>query len=248
MQDISSILKQFGLTPLEIKVYLTLLELGNAPVSTIAKRGRLKRTNLYNILQKLADKGLVSEYAKGSVRFFHITEPHRLIELQEQKKERIEYNIEKLKEIVPILEGIKNPLSLQPKVRFYEGADGIAHLLEQILNNESFDCYFNPEVAYHAYPEIVDAFLENAQKKQFHIRELIAVSKETKPYIRKIRNPNHLYKILPKHCVFSSDNFIFGNKVAFISYVEGSIAVVIESQDIARSQKMAFELMWNAVV
>lgn len=246
-KDLQLVLKQFGLTSVEVEIYLILLELGPSPVSTIAKKGHLKRTNLYNILTKLIQQGLISEFQKGHVRFFHGTEPQQLIYLQEQRKKKIELNIERLKEIVPALEGMQNPMLIKPKVRFYQGEEGIGTLLNEIINNEAFDGYFNPEITYKYYPHIVDNFLENGQKKSLHIRELMTPSNTTNAYVKRIKNPNHQCKILPKKHHFSSDNFIFGNKVAFISYLEGSIAVVIESEDIAHTQKITFDLMWNAI-
>jgi len=247
MKNIKQLLYDFGLSPVETEVYLILLQLGSTPVSTIAKKGHIKRTNIYNVLTKLKERGIVSEFQKGHVRFFQATEVQRLIYLQEQKKNKIEQNVELLQEMLPVLQSMQNPYLIKPKVRFYEGSEGIGNLLEEILNNESYDSYFNPEVAYKNFPDIMDDFQRNAAKKKNKIRELIVQSAETNKYIKKIKSPYHHYKILPKKYFCANDNFVYGDFVAYISYLEGNIAVVIESAEIARAQKMSFQMMWDAV-
>ncbi len=245
--DPLSLLKQLGLTKQESDVFLLLLELGASPVSTIALRGRMKRTNLYNILAKLAERGLVTEFLKGRVRYFQATEPHKLLYLQEQQKKKLDQNIASLREMLPLFENMKNPSLDKPRVKFYQGSDGIETVLTQILAKESFDCYFNPDIVYAVFPYAVQEFLMESAKKKLHIRELVVSGKMAKEYVSHIKNPNHQYKILPNEFQFETDNFIFGNSVVFISYREEQIAVMIESADIARTQRMAFELMWKAV-
>lgn len=247
MKDILNTLQELDLSLLEAKVFLLLTELGSSPVSTIARRGNIKRTNLYNILDRLSQKGLVTEYEKGNIRFFQATEPENLITIQRHNKQRVEESIESLKEILPSLETIKSPLLTKPKVRYYQGSDGIANLLDQILSNEAFDAFFNPQTAYTHYPKIMDRFLKTGNEKDMMIRELMVESKVAHAYVKKITNPNHQTKCLPKEYKIQADTLIFGDKIAFISYAEGAIAVLIESADIVQAQKMAFEIMWKSL-
>lgn len=243
--DPLSLLRQIGLSKQEADVFLLLLELGPSPVSTVALRGKMKRTNLYNILMKLAQQGLVTEFLKGRVRYFQATEPQKLLYIQEQQKKKLEQNIVSLREMLPIFEGMTNPSLAKPKVKFFQGKEGIELLLNQILEKESFDAYFNPDVALAVFPYSVEEFLVEGDKKKLHIRELVVQGETTKAYVKSIRNPNHIYKILPKEFQFETDNFIFGDCVVFISYREECMGVMIESRDIAKTQRMAFDLMWK---
>ena len=245
--DPNLLLRQLGLTKIEAEVFLLLLELGSSPVSTIALRGKMKRTNLYNILEKLLQRGLATEFERGRVRYFQATEPQRLLYLQEQQKKKLDQNILQLREMLPMFESITNPSLTKPRVKFYQGRDGMQTLLDQILTRESFDCYFNPDIAYEVFPESVNEFLENGRKNKLHIRELVVQGKTTRSYVKSIKNPYHECKILPKEYQFETDNFIFGSSVAFLSYREDQIAVQIESADIARTQRTAFDLMWKTV-
>lgn len=247
MRDLKKILKQVGLDNLESEVYLSLLELGTSAASLVARKAHIKRTNAYNILAKLEGKGLISELMKGNIKYYSATEPEKLLSIQEQKQKKIAESLENLKQILPELEALQNPMSMKPKVRFFQGEEGLSDLLDEIVSNQSFDSYFNPEVACKAFPDIMDKFLENGGKKKLKIRELVVDTPYTKQYISENKNPNHYYKILPQKYLFYTDYFVFDNQVAFISYKENNIAVVIESGDIARTQKAVFELMWTSV-
>ncbi len=247
MKDILATLQELDITLAEAKIFLLLVELGGSPVSTLARKAGAKRTNLYNLLEKLSQKGLVSEMQRGGMRYFQAVEPQKLISLQEQAKRKVERSIENLRDIIPSLEAIKNPMSAPPKVRYFQGEEGLGKLLDQILSNESFDAYFNPEVAHKAFPKIVGGFLESGNQQQLPIREIMVNNTGAKEYIKKISNPNHQHKLLPQGEVIYSDTLIYGNQVAFISYVGHAFGVVIESEDIVRSQKMAFEMMWKSL-
>ena len=245
MKDILKTLEALELSRQEARLYLLLIEFGSSPVGTLARKGEIKRTNLYNTLEKLSQKGVVSEYQKGHVRYFQAAEPEKLIKIQKQKKRNLEKSIKNLKEILPSLEAIKNPMVAPPKVRYFEGKSGLEKLLDQILTNESFDAYFNTESAYNTFPKVVAGFLESGNQLKLPIREIMVNNKGAKQYIKKIQNPNHHYKLLPKDKMIYTDTLIYGNKVAFISYVGHTFGVVIESEDMVQSQKIAFEMMWN---
>lgn len=240
-------LEKFGLTEIESKIYILLLTFGDQPVSVLARKGKLKRTNLYNILEKLQTAGIVNEYAKGKVRYFRACEPEKLIKLQENKKRKIDDNILQLQRVLPLLQNMKNPLSAAPQVRYYKGAEEIQRLLSETLVSNEFLAYFNPTTAYEVIADSIEYFIVEQAKKKMHIRELVVQSKKTKYYLDSIKNPNHKCKVLPKKYNFFSDNIIFGNSIAFMSYLEEPIGVVIESEDIARTYRTVFEIMWNSI-
>ena len=58
-------LREFGLTDKEVRVYLILLSLGSINLQELAKRIDLPRTTIYNTLNYLYTKGLVSKIVKG---------------------------------------------------------------------------------------------------------------------------------------------------------------------------------------
>lgn len=245
MDYIKKVLSDIGLDELEVEVYLALLKVGEAAVSTLARKIGSKRTNVYNIIDKLIEKGLVSEINKLNVKYFTALDPKKILYLQEQQKDKIENNIQSLNEILPQLESYKDPFAMKPRVNFYQGKESIGNLLIETLQNP-FDCYFNPEVAYEIFPKSVEQFQVNSADQKIYVREILTAGPMTKKYLKGITNPNYKYKILPREYNFFTDNFIFEDKIIYISYKTLS-AVVIENQDIANTQRQAFEIMWNGI-
>ncbi|MBS3097523.1 hypothetical protein J4209_01865 [Candidatus Woesearchaeota archaeon] len=71
-------LRKFGLSDREIKVYLALLELGEALASKIAEKTNTPRTLSYDILENLLKKGLVSYVIKSNKKYFSAFDPNNL--------------------------------------------------------------------------------------------------------------------------------------------------------------------------
>ena len=124
--EISQTLEQFGLEGKKADVYLATLELGSATVIEIARKAGIKRTTCYDILLDLIGKSLVSETSKGKKRFF-IGEDPETIQKKLQAKERL------FSEILPLLKSMHTVSGTKPKIRFYEGLEGVREVYWDIL-------------------------------------------------------------------------------------------------------------------
>ncbi len=85
-------LEGLGLTPVEAKVYLALLSIGEAKASFLAREAEILRTDIYRILSALTGKGLVSS-PLGTPAKYTATDPQealgRLIKDQSSKTQRL---------------------------------------------------------------------------------------------------------------------------------------------------------------
>ena len=83
------ILQEAGLTKGESKVYLALVLLGESSVTPIAREAKVSLSKIYEILENLIKKGLVSSIVKNNVKHFSAAEPERILDYLEKKKEDI---------------------------------------------------------------------------------------------------------------------------------------------------------------
>ena len=60
-----------GLSNNEVDIYLSLLESGQSLVGEITKKTKINRTHIYDRLQKLINKGLVSYIIKNNRKYFY---------------------------------------------------------------------------------------------------------------------------------------------------------------------------------
>ena len=74
----SQILEQIGLSKNEIKVYFALLELDQSSATPIIKKSNIPYSKLYQTLDKLLGKGLVSFVIKNNVKYFQANTPDNL--------------------------------------------------------------------------------------------------------------------------------------------------------------------------
>lgn len=93
-------LMELGLSEKEAKLYLLLLQLGNSPVSPLAKRAELKRVTVYSVLEVLVERGLVSFENRPEGRRYSAYDPECLFYLLEKEKAKLRFKMELTKECV----------------------------------------------------------------------------------------------------------------------------------------------------
>ena len=91
------ILQKLGLSPNEAKIYETLLSLDSANVSTIAVKSKIHRRNVYDCINKLIEKGLVSELSLDTEKQFKAVNPNRLLALVKEKEDILLENLPLIK-------------------------------------------------------------------------------------------------------------------------------------------------------
>ena len=101
-------LRKIGLSDGEIKVYSSLLDLGKAPLNKIHERTGIERRNIYDILNKLIERGLISYTLEKGKKTYQCTPPSRIIDEIKRRQNN-------LKELEKTKEEIKSGLDLIKK-------------------------------------------------------------------------------------------------------------------------------------
>lgn len=70
--ELTTLLEQFGFNEKEAKVYLACLELGQAPVSSIARTVKEQRVTTHYILKGLVAKGVAQSFIKNKSAFYSV--------------------------------------------------------------------------------------------------------------------------------------------------------------------------------
>jgi sugar-specific transcriptional regulator TrmB len=236
--EIEDILGKIGLDKKEAKIYLAVLELGETTVLPIAKKSGIQRTYCYNILDSLLKKGLASYVEKKGRRRYSAIDPI-LIETQ------IEENKKQFNSILPELLSFYQKSPLKPRVRYYEGHQGIEIIHKEIIKNAKELLILSSVKEWVGeFPEYIGE-VKNLIKHKIQIKELSHRTKEIKEYIQYYQEPNQKFRYLPKRIKIANDIFIWSNKVAFVSYAKELIAVVIESEQITQTHCQIFNVLWE---
>ncbi|MCB0325821.1 MAG: helix-turn-helix domain-containing protein, partial [Bdellovibrionales bacterium] len=75
MNDLETVLSEVGLSEKESSVYLALLQLGRSSVTPISARSGVKRTSIYNFIDRLVALGLVEKTEERGRTLFHALPP-----------------------------------------------------------------------------------------------------------------------------------------------------------------------------
>ncbi len=238
-------LANLGLTPEEAKVYMAILELGGSFVSSIARRAGVNRSSCYHTLQNLVEKGLVSSYQKGKVLHFTAEDPKRFLQIAEERMERT-------KELIPQLLSIANTLAFKPKIRFYEGLEGIKSIFEDVLTTKGEVLgYTSIKGLIELFPDYFRQFCHKKVKNGIRTRYICPTTSEgvdiIDDYYPAKYDPNLLEILMvnPKEFNFQNEIAIYGNKVAVMSLnPDELIGLLVESTNFAQSMKSVFDLAW----
>src|SRR3989338_6940485 len=99
-----TLLEKLGLTKGEIKVYLALNKLGESTIGPIGKESKVSKSKMYDILDRLIEKGLVGYITKDGTKYFMANDPHMILEYLERKESDLTQTKKQIvREILPIL-------------------------------------------------------------------------------------------------------------------------------------------------
>lgn len=238
-------LASLGLTIEEAKVYLAVVELGSSFVSAIARRAKVNRSTCYHTLDNLIKKGLISSYKKDKVLHFTAEDPNRFMQMAEERVKRTE-------NLIPQLISLTSSMAFKPKIRFYEGMEGVKSIFEDVLNTkDEILGYTNINDIINLFPDYFRSYCHKKILKNIKTRYIAPASGEgvdlIDNYYPKKYDPNLLEILMvnPKEFNFRNEIAIYGNKVAII-YLNPDelLGIIMESATFAQSMKSFFNLAW----
>ena len=250
-RSINEVLQDFGLSIEEISVYLAVLELGSQPASVIAKKANLKRGQTYNKLANLIQKGIIQEYFRDKVRYFTCRSPQSLNAVLDRREEDLKMSKQKLQRILPFLEKIRNPFLSQPKVRFFQGVEGIKEIYEDTLRVKDSDIFAVSDFDY-IFPEDMDKELHDwiwnyakrrANRGVWYFGIVNGSKFSNKAYETRVKEKRKL-KML-KDIYLPVEFNIYGDKVAVTSTYKDMVGIIIEDAHIAETLRNFHQAVWK---
>lgn len=237
-------LKEIGLSLGQIKVYGALLELGPTRLNRLQEKTGIERRNIYDILTKLMEKGLVTSVKEDKNKVFEPTSPGNLMEAIQQKKKALK----ELEQEMAQIKLIRNPDQVGATV--YRGNDSMKTLLEEILKEKtSYWIGGNGEVEKTSIRSWFKRWMKRRVEKKKMMYDLVDYGtylEDLKPGdLKKHKESYYKYRSLPKSLSSPMVVILFGNKVAQILWSEQSFAFVIESKKIKKSFLKYFNYFWK---
>lgn len=238
----TELLQSAGLTNKESRTYLALLELGPSTVKPISDRAGIKRTSIYNFIDGLIERGLISKTLVRGRNVYQAKPPQRLLEIQREALNSIEGA---LPEFLARFSSHKS----KPKVSYFEGPEQTRNIVKEEPLCRKEVCYIWPGA------DIIEAvggaeFMNTIDRKRIaagvHVRTIRFRTKDVKfktsshgqQYLRELRYAP------PELNVSMAMGIYDTGKVSFFSSRRETFGILVESNELAQLMKVLWELLW----
>ncbi|MEK7632872.1 MAG: hypothetical protein AAB473_03705 [Patescibacteria group bacterium] len=153
-------------------------------------------------------------------------------------------NLSAASSLVPELKSIHN-ISERPRVRFYEGKEGLESVYEDTLtSHETIRAYAAVDDMHKTLPDYFAKYYQRRVKENIAIRAIIPATVVGKDRAEKDRAEMRETALVPSEKFsFTPEINIYDNKVMIASWRE-QLGIIIESAEIADAMKKTFELAW----
>jgi sugar-specific transcriptional regulator TrmB len=235
-----SILLEIGLSEKEAEVYLLITKYNEITASKISKLMEESRTHVYDTLNKLLEKGLISYIIKDNAKYFKSINPERLLDYLKDKHEKIKAQEKKILKIIPELKKIQSTFKEDFKIEVYEGKEGIKTIMNDILKEgkEAVVWGATSKVRDYVPDFFIEKYLNERKKKNIKARQLFT------DFYGVLESPVSENRKLPKEFASPTTTMVYGDKVSIWFWLDIPRLILIQNKDLAKSYKKHFELMW----
>jgi|TARA_Y100000031_G_scaffold13671_1_gene14401 sugar-specific transcriptional regulator TrmB len=240
----TKILEKIGLTKNEIAIYLFLLKKEESTTGPIIKETKIANSRVYESLNSLLKKGLVSYNIQKDGKHFKAVNPKILLENQKDIENKI-------KLLIPELSSMKIPKKDETTMAIYEGFNGFKTAFAKIID----DCPKNEEIKITGFPEeiyemeqlrdfLINMNLKSANKKQ-RLKILLEIS--VKKTLGKDREKEKFTEVryMPEGYISPAAMDIFEDYVYIFLWEEKPYVFMIKNKKIADSFKSYHEFLWK---
>lgn len=225
-------LAELGLTDAEAKIYYAVLKLKTCTVKQISKESGFHRTNIYDVLEQLKEKGLVSFYQEGKTAKYAAANPNNLYELLNEKKELLD-------SIFPELKSIYSSSSEEIKVEISKGEEGMkASWREMIRDKKPIHAWGVKGQLREKLPVFAEQFLRDLKNFKIPYYGIYTQRKNNPSYYTQIR-------YVSEELSGPVATFIYGDKVNINIWEPSLVSITIKSKLVADMYKKHFNLLWK---
>jgi len=240
-------LEAIGLTESEIRVYLALLKLGETTAGPIVDEARVTRSKIYDILERLKNKGLVSHIIKESTKYFSAAEPSNILDYIGDKERELEEKKKSIQKLLPNLESQYRSTIESKKAEVFIGMRGMRNAFNILVNE------FSSKENYYAFGAGKG---EDVEKIQMFFSKLHRerVKSKVKAFIIFNESSRGLFKSQEKsklvECRYLLESTpatinIYKDYTIIAILTKDPVTFLIKNKEVSDSFKEYFKIMWK---
>lgn len=247
--NLINLVKPYGLSDEEVKVYLCLLAHGHLGALELSRQLHLGRTKVYRLFDLLKNKGLVEIKLDERGMKFGATHPRKLEQLVGQKQAQVSALSQALPDLVNQLTALLPHHQQHSKVLYYHGIAGLEQASFNITRADKILRVF--EVS-HMSDFLSNDFAEDIRRRlvanQILTRDITnqnQFAEYTQVYEMVERYSQYRY-LDPKKLTIGFEVLIYNDVYATYTYDSEEIfCVEIYNSQLAQMQKQIFDFIWS---
>lgn len=247
LKKLREALETLGASPNAITVYLSCFLEGKQPIGKIAKEAGLDRSSAYLACDQLVALGLAEKDRTGAKSLITAVAPTVVMARLRTMLRRIRRQHDSIDESLPQLLAAYSKEESKPVLQFYSGSDGLRKISDDVLENavDEILLFTNQRTERKVFTEADHKeFIAERIKRGLSIRVIAATTDEAYELAKNdqaMRRQTRLVSGEP----FTSETYIYGDKVAMLSFSEEVVGFVVRSSEFAKAQRYLFEQIWN---
>lgn len=233
-------LEKFGLTQTEEKVYLALLKLGNSPAADIIKKTQLHRTTVYDVLERLISKGIVSYITQNKIKSYSSVNPSKFLDIASEDRKNAEEKEKLAKQIIEEINLIKQEAKVKSLAQIFVGIQGQKTIMQDIIDEGKDFIEFASE---GKFEDTLSTYTKQwaSQREKKNIKAKLIFKKGTDAPVWKMNK----IKFIKEEYQSPTATIIYGDKVAIFIHEEPLLIILIDSKQLAQSYRNYFKILWN---
>ena len=246
--SVESILEEIGLTKNEIKIYLVLLELGSTTTGSIIKKTSIHTSKVYDGLNRLIEKGLVSYVIIANTKHFKAVNPNRIVDFLKEKKNIIDEQEKEIKKILPELK-LRQILPIEETGAEifigWKGMETVYKMLRETLKKGDMNYVFGASKGENE--EQVRIFFTKHLKllAEKGIKQKIIYNEEARENIPENLKHQKLFQVKHLQNTTPAEINIWSDKIMIVLLTKKPTVILVSNKKVADSFRQYFEVMWK---
>jgi len=242
MDDVRQVLEKLDFSDSEADLYLALLRKGESTASALAGKADVYRRTAYDSLDRLRERGFVSCVEKSGEKIYSPADVNIFLDVVEEKKQELGEVEDRIKGMVPELKK-KHGSEKEKEVKVLMGKRAVKRLFyHEVEVGETVHLIGTPLKS----EEYLDTFLPKFTRKRKEAEVPIKAV-----YPREMKGEVGKYPLLEARYIEKEkgtpvSTAVYGDNVGIVLWIEKPLVIMIKSEEVSRSLKNYFDLIWKA--
>jgi len=238
-------LQELGFTKNEVKIYSALLNLGSVTAGRITFESGLHRSRVYEGLNRLLEKGLVSSIKKGNVTLFEATDPEKIVDYLDEEKAKLDAKKKIVEKVLPELREFKKTKPTA-EARILQGVEGFKSMRRDVLKYAGKEHLLIGAIARE--DEVMPLFFKQWNreriKRRIKLRFLHKSLARGKPMTKLKLSES---RFLPENIINPAVINIYGDRVVNVLWKDDyPLCFMMINKDIAEAYRNYFGILWKS--